>query len=389
MSTSQQVPTKARKLRIAISINSTWNFLNFRAGLIRHLVAKGHEVIAIAPADENVGALENLGCRFVDCRIASKSINPFEDIALEARYRRILSAEQPDAFLGFTIKPNVYGSLAAHRLGIPVINNVSGLGTAFIRDNWLQAVVARLYRAAFRRSKVVFFQNRDDREAFVAKRLVLPEQVQLLPGSGIDLDAFAPMRAAGPAHDGRCRFLFIGRLVHDKGLRELVAAARIVRQKRTAAQFRLLGFLDVANRTAVTRAEVDQWVAEGVVDYLGPTDDVRPHIARSDCVVLPSYREGTPRALLEAAAMAKPVVATDVPGCRQAVDDGETGFLCRARDADDLADKLIAIIDLGAARRQEMGAAGRRKVEREFAEQRVIDAYLRALDDCLGVQGDA
>jgi glycosyltransferase involved in cell wall biosynthesis len=180
-----------------------------------------------------------------------------------------------------------------------------------------------------------------------------------------------------------CRFLLIARLVFDKGIREYVEAARIVRAVRPNASFNLLGFLDVENRTAVTRADIDRWVADSVIDYLGHADDVRPHIVAADCIVLPSYREGTPRTLLEAAAMGKPIVATDVPGCREVLDHKETGLLCDARDANDLAQKMIEIIDMGADRRRAMGLAGRAKMERQFDERLVIDAYINVLRSIL------
>ncbi len=173
----------------------------------------------------------------------------------------------------------------------------------------------------------------------------------------------------------------------DKGVREYVDAARIVGRARPEARFAILGFLDVANRTAVTRAEIDHWIGEGIVDYLGHSDDVRRHVSAADCVVLPSYREGTPRTLLEAAAMGKPVIATDVPGCREVVDDGESGLLCRVRDAEDLAGKMIAMVDMGDARRQVMGAAGRKKMEATFDERFVIDAYRNEIRKCLAARG--
>lgn len=377
-----------KKPRVAISINMAWNIANFRAGLIRALIAEGYEVVAIAPPDAHVGRLEAMGCRFVPLPMDNKGANPARDAALFARYLAILRRERPDAYLGYTIKPNIYGSLAAQALGVPVINNVSGLGTAFIRDGWMTRVVKLLYRAAFARSRCVFFQNEDDRALFLAARLVRKERTRLVPGSGIDLDRFAPKPEAQRA-SRNVTFLLIARLIYDKGVREYVDAARIVREHRPDAQFRLLGFVDVDNRTAVTRADVDAWSAEGLVHYLGNADDVRPHIEAADCVVLPSYREGTPRTLLEAAAMAKPLIATDVPGCREVVGDNENGLLCRVRDAQDLAAKMIAMIDMAPEAREQMGRAGRAKMERQFDERLVIEAYLDALRERLGVRTPA
>ena len=322
-------------LRIVISINCAWNIFNFRAGLVRTLLAKGHEVIAIAPRDAYAERLVGMGCRFIPIEMNNKGTNPIADAALFSRYLAILRREKPDAFLGYTIKPNIYGSLAAQACGIPVINNVSGLGTAFIRENWLTSVVKNLYRTALARSRVVFFQNEDDRFLFVQQKLVAAGRTCLLPGSGVDLEHFRPSARKG-SHDSGIKFLLIARLLYDKGVGEYVEAARILKARHPEMRCALLGFLDVENRTAVSRDEVDNWEREGIIEYLGVSDDVRPHIAAADCVVLPSYREGTPRTLLEAAAMAKPIVATDVPGCREVVEHGRTGFLCQVRDAKDL-----------------------------------------------------
>lgn len=362
---------------IAISINTAWNIANFRTGLIQALQAEGWKVLAIAPPDKHVEKIEALGCRFIPLQIDSEGSNPFDDAKLFLNYFQVLQRERPSAFLGYTIKPNIYGSLAAHALRIPVINNVSGLGTAFIRNSWLTSVVKGLYRLALRRSDTVFFQNCDDRQLFIDQRLVPPERTALVPGSGIDLRHFRPI--SRPPTNAGTHFLLIARLLYDKGVGEYVEAARRVRETHRDTTFALLGFLDARNRTAISRDDIESWVAEGVIEYLGTADDVRPYIAEADCIVLPSYREGTPRTLLEAAAMAKPSIATDVPGCRQVVEDGHNGFLCRVRDADDLALALIKFVQLSPKERAKMGQAGRAKVEREFDEQLVVAAYIGRL----------
>lgn len=363
-------------MRLLLSANAAWNLANFRAGLIAALTRAGHEVVAAAPPDRGVGRLEALGARFVPLAMDSKGMDPVRDLGLLARYLRLFAAERPDAFLGWTVKPNVYGTLAARRHRVPAINNVSGLGTAFIREGLLTTVVAALYRAAFARSAAVFFQNGDDRALFLARRIVAADRTAVLPGSGVDLSRFAA--AARPGADG-ATFLLVARLLRDKGIVEYVEAARLLRRRHPAARFQLLGVQDAPNRTAIPRADVAAWVAEGVVEYLGATDDVRPFIAAADCVVLPSYREGTPRTLLEAAAMGTPLVATDVPGCREVVADGRNGFLCRARDGADLARALDAFLSLGGPARAAMGRESRRLVEARFDETIVIAAYERAI----------
>lgn len=365
---------------VVISINAAWNVYNFRRGLIAALRKHGWRVVALAPPDHYAPRLAELGAEFVPIAMDKKGVSPLRDLRLLADYRRALKRIRPDIFLGFTAKPNVYGSLAAHALGIPVINNVSGLGTAFIREGLLTRIVSGLYRLAFRRSATVFFQNAEDQAMFVERGLVAAAGARLLPGSGIDLARFRP---APPRQSGGFVFLLAARLLWDKGIGEYVEAARRVRREAPQARFRLLGFLDAENRTAVPRGDVERWADEGVIEYLGHADDVRSHIAAADCVVLPSYREGLPRVLLEGAATARPLIATDVPGCRQVVRDGENGFLCAVRDPASLAAAMLRMIRLPAAERARLGEAARHRIEAEFDERIAIESYLEAIEAAL------
>ena len=365
---------------IVISINASWNIVNFRLGLIRALQEAGYRVTALAPPDGHSHRFAQLGIGYAPIHIDRKGLSPFADLILLWRYWRTLRRLRPDIFLGYTAKPNVYGSLAAQALGIPVINNVSGLGTAFIREGLLTRLVSILYKWAFRRSATVFFQNPEDRDLFLARHLVSPQQARLLPGSGIDLDHFSPLPQA-PANRAGFVFLLVARMLWDKGVGEYVEAARKVRAAHPDARFQLLGFLDADNRTAVPRSDVECWVAEGIVEYLGETEDVRPFIAAADCVVLPSYREGLPRTLLEAAAMARPLIATDVPGCRHVVAQRVNGLLCAARDSESLADAMLEMIAAPAELRRQWGDAGRSRVESEYDERIAIAHYLDAIAD--------
>lgn len=366
--------------KVVIALNTAWNLLNFRSGLIRALVAAGYEVVAVAPPDEYAERLSTLGCRFVPLPMDNQGTHPLRDLLLLLRFFWLMRFEVPDVYLGYTVKPNVYGSLAARALGIPVVNNIAGLGAVFIMGGWLNQLVKGLYRVALSRSRKVFFQNDDDRQLFITKRLVPEDVTDLLPGSGIDLAKFspAPLPAKAPV-----RFLLIARMLWDKGVGEFVEAARLLKQRGVDAEFCLLGFLDVQNPAAIPRQQMTNWVAEGAVRYLGVSDNVREEIAQADCVVLPSYREGTPRTLLEAAAMARPIVTTDAVGCREVVDDGINGYLCKPKDASDLADKMEWIVSISHAQRETMGLRGREKVEREFDEQIVIDKYLSAIAEVL------
>jgi len=365
--------------KVVIAANTAWYLANFRLNLARVLQEAGYEVVAVAPSGEDATRLEAAGVRFVPVAMDNSGTNPLADSALLLRLLRVLLRERPAVYLGYTVKPNVYGGLACRTLGIPSVHNVAGLGTTFINDTWLTRLVRGLYRVGLGGAARVFFQNPDDMAHFVDQGLVAAARAERLPGSGVDTERFAPVPDASAG--GPFRFLLLSRLLWDKGIGEYVEACRRLRAEGRAVECRLLGFLGVDNRTAIDRETVDGWEAEGVVRYLGSTDDVRPMLAGADCVVLPSYyREGVPRSLLEAASMARPVITTDTVGCREVVNDGVNGFLCRPRDADDLASSMRRMMDLPAEARAEMGQRGREKVVREFDERIVIRKYLEVID---------
>lgn len=362
-------------MRVAVASNTAWYLWNFRLNLMQALQAAGHEVVAVAPEDAYAARLVEAGIDFESVPISGGGINPLVELRSVLGLRRMLRGRRIELILSYTPKGNLYSALAALSCGVEFAPNVSGLGRAFIRRSPITLVAHALYRLSFGRATRVFFQNKDDMALFVEQRLAPADRCERLPGSGVDLARFKPMAVPARCADAPA-FLLVARLLWDKGVGEFAEAARIVRARYPNAQFRLLGFLDVANPSAISRAQVDTWVAEGLVTYLGATDDVRPFLTDADCVVLPSYREGVPRTLLEAAATARPVVTTDAPGCRDTVVDGETGFLCRARDARDLADKLITFVALSPAARETMGRRARAFVEAHFDERQVLKRYV-------------
>ncbi|KVD90147.1 glycosyl transferase [Burkholderia ubonensis] len=370
-------------LRIVLVCNTAWAIYTYRHGLIRTLVARGAEVIVAAPRDRTVPLLEQMGCRYVPLSVASKGTSPREDLGTLAALYRHYRALRPHLVFHYTIKPNIYGSVAAWLARVPSVAVTTGLGYVFIQKSRAASIAKRLYRFAFRFPREVWFLNRDDLATFSDERLLAhPERARLLHGEGVDLEQFAP--APLPAGDAPV-FILIGRLLWDKGVREYVEAARVVRAQHPRARFQLLGPLGVDNPSAIGRDDVDAWVREGIVEYLGEAHDVRPHIATADCVVLPSYREGVPRTLMEASAMGRPIVATDVPGCRDVVADGDTGLLCRVRDSASLAERLAQMIALGPDGRAAMGRRGRQKVVAEFDEQKVVERYTITIRALTGV----
>jgi glycosyltransferase involved in cell wall biosynthesis len=375
---------QVRQKTVGIVINTSWNIYNFRLGLLKALQAEGYRIVCIAPRDEYSQKLQALGFEYREIRINNKGTNPFEDAKLVYDFYRLYAELRPDVLLHYTIKPNIYGSVAAGRLGIPVISNISGLGTVFLSDTLSSKIAKLLYKVALRVPKKVFFQNGQDRELFIRSGLVKAEKTGLLPGSGIDTEMFRPK--AERAADGTLRFLFIARLVRDKGIAEYVEAAKRIqnsefRSQNPAPRFLILGAYYLGNPTAITEMQMQAWEEERTVTYLGTSDHVASVIADADCVVLPSYREGLSRVLLEAAAMAKPIITTDVPGCHEVVDDGVNGYLCRAKDAVSLAEAMQKIIDLSEEQRREMGQKGREKVVAEFDERIVIGQYRHAIDE--------
>ena len=370
-------------LNILIVSNTSWYLHNFRLGLIKLLLERGYEVCTLSPKDESSANLQDAGCRHIHLEMDNKGLNPISDLVMKRRLSKLYGEISPNLILHYTIKPVIYGSLAAAKLGIPFINNVTGLGTAFIKTNWLTWLVKGLYRLSQKNADRVLFQNADDRELFVSERLI-PENVpqEVIPGTGIDTDYFSPQPYP---ESNSITFLLIARMLWDKGVGEFVEAGRQIKSEFNDVRFQLLGFLDVSNRTAISREQMQIWTEEGIIEYLGETNDVRPYICNVDCVVLPSYREGLPRTLLEAASRGGPIIATDVTGCRGVVDHGVNGYLCKEKDANDLAEKMRDVIKLSCHDRKKMGLKGRKKMEDNFNEKIIVEKIVNRIENVLNV----
>lgn len=370
--------TPQRRLVVMLVANQAWNLVNYRTGLIRALRSDGFDIIAVAPPDPVMEArLADMGCRFAALPLDAKGLSPGGELRTCWALFRLMRRYRPAAVLSWTIKANLWGALSARLNRIPAIANVSGLGIAHDGPWLLQKLSAALYRVCLASAGTVFFQNSADRGELVDAGLVREDQAALLPGSGVDVKYFSPRAGERPSSR---RYILIARLLAPKGVREFVAAARALKPELPDLTFCLAGFLDVANQSAISKAEVDQWVAEGVVEYHPAVDDVRPLLQNAEAVVLPSYyREGLSRGLLEAAAMARPIITTDLPGCREAVENGVTGFLCKARDTGSLADAIRKMALLSPTEWAAFGLAGRARIEAAFTEDVVIDRYRQAL----------
>lgn len=332
----------------------------------------------LSPKDDySQKLIRDLGCEWLPLVMDNKGSNPFKDAGLVFQFWRYYRRLKPVAALHFTIKNNVYGTWAARSLGVPAINNVSGLGTAFIRNGLVPAIVRLLYKTSQPFAHRVFCQNEEDFAHLVDAGLVAQQRLELLPGSGVDLDRFHP--ALREKHTGPLRFLYAGRMLADKGLNELIAAVCAINANGVRCSLWLSGFADVENVSAISGQQLKAWAEHPYIDWLGSSDSMEEVYAAVDCVVLPSYREGMPRSLLEAGAMGLPVVATDVPGCRNIVEDGFNGVLCEARNTESLRAALLKMLQMTHEERAVMGENGRGLVSREYDEKLVVDAAVRAV----------
>jgi len=364
-------------MKIVILVNTAWNIYNFRLNLARGLKENGHHVILVAPKDD-YSQLLSKEFEYHPVEISNKGTCPKEDIKLIYQLYQLYKKIAPDVVLHYTIKPNIYGNIACRLQGIPTINNISGLGTVFIKKSFITIIAKWLYRYSLSSSFKVFFQNQDDMNIFLNKKLVKKEISALLPGSGIDLEKFQPIERR--ENNDSFKFLLIARLLWDKGIAEYIDAVRIVKKRNKNSQFFIIGAIWEENLTAISKEEVELWEKEGIITYLGTTDNIKDEIAKVDCVILPSYREGTPRTLLEAAAMEKPIITTNVPGCRDVVEDGVNGYLCNVKDANDLAIKMENLLNLPKEEQDKMGKRGRLKMIKEFKESIVINKYLETIN---------
>ncbi|MCP4520915.1 MAG: glycosyltransferase family 4 protein [Cytophagales bacterium] len=363
-------------MKIGIVINTSWNIYNFRMGLVKAFQAKGYQVVAIAPKDDYSSKLEEAGCEYYPIEMQNKGANPIKDFLLIRQFKKIYKEAKLDIVLQYTIKPNIYGTIAANQLKIPSVNNVSGLGTVFLHDNLVSKIAKALYRYAFRYPQRVFFQNNDDKQLFLDLDLVKEEKTGLLAGSGINTKTFLPQTYP----TGTFTFLLVARLLYDKGIREYIEAIRFLKKEGINAQFLLCGFYDLASNLGVKPDEVSSWETEGIIHFLGKTDDIQETMKNVHCVVLPSYREGTPKTLIEASALRKVIVTTDVPGCREVVDHGINGYLCEVKNSVDLAEKMKQVTELSLDDYLQMADNSRKIAENKFDERFVIEKYLKEVE---------
>lgn len=367
------------KKKIALIENHELGVYSIRHELVVEL-SKRYEITVLTEVDDSFknGDLEGI-VKFVD--VGKSVLNPLSAVKYNSKLHAALKELKPDVCLTFTIRPAIYGNIVTRKLNIPTISTITGTGPLF-ESNSISYIAARqLYKRVLKKTKFVFFPNFDDLDGFIERKYIRKEQAKRVPGSGVNYDKFTPLPTTR-SNDGKFIFLYISRLVKDKGVMEFVESASLLKENYPHAEFHIIGPLWGGNKKSltVTAEELNRWIEKKWIVYHDKQKDVRPFMADADCVVMPSYREGMSNVLLEAASMARPLIATNVTGCRDIVDDGVNGFLCNVRDGKDLAEKMKKMMNLSAAEREKMGAKGRDKMIREFDKKIVVKTYIEAID---------
>lgn len=357
-------------MKILIATNHSYMLYRFRRELVETLM-QAHEVILSMPFVGHEEEFQAMGLRCIRTDLDRRSINPVKDLHLIGEYRKILGEVKPDLVMTYSIKPNVYLGGLCKKQNIPYVTNVQGLGTAFEKPV-LSTLVSRMYRSALRRARTVFFENQENAEFFREKKIVSPRQITVLPGAGINLEEYpeVPM-----AEDSICRFLFVGRIMKEKGVDEFFSAAQTLKAEfGEKVAFDVVGFYEDAYKE-----QVDQLVADGVVRFHGFQTNVHPFYEATDCVVLPSYHEGMSNVLLEGAATGRALITSDIPGCREAVEDGVSGYLCPAKDAERLTQAMRTFAEQSFRQQSDMGRRGRQLVEQRFDKKQVVARTIAAM----------
>lgn len=368
--------------KIVISANTSWYIYNFRKNTIVKLQDAGMEVIVIAPKDEYSMKLCELGAKFLHLEMNPTSTSLVGEMKVCFLLYKLLKKTDCDLLLNFTPKNNIYGGIAAKLCGIPFINNISGMGRVFVGRSITSLLVSSLYKLTQKFADTVFFQNEDDMRFFIKNSIVCKKHAELLPGSGVDLDFF---KSEHIKKDNIFRFLMISRIIREKGIYEFAESAKNLKKfYQDKVEFILAGKIKDDVESEAYSDQIRLWTDCGFIKYIGMVDNVKELIDSVDCVVLPSYyREGTPKSLLEASSMSKPIITTDNIGCREALIDGVTGFLCIPKSPDSLSSAMDNVLRMDPVEISKMGAEGREFMRKKFNESIVIEKYIDAINRSL------
>lgn len=358
--------------RVLFLVNHDVVIYNFRLELVEELIKMGHEVVISCPNGERINDLVKLGAKYIETKINRHSVNPFVDYSLLRHYKRIIKNEKPDIIFSYTIKPNIFGSIAAHHYCVPFVANITGLGTALENQGIRQKLLVLMYRKAFRNIQTVFFQNSDNQLFFEKHKIALGKH-KLLPGSGVNLGRFSIQKYPT---DGTLVFVFVGRIMKEKGIDYFLETAKYIKSKYKNCEFHVFGFIEKEYQ-----GKLNEYAANGIVQYHGMVRNMFDVYGMAHCLVFPSfYPEGISNVLLEAASSGRPAITTDRPGCRETVDDNATGFIVPIKNQDALNDAVERFLLLPYSAKMQMGIAARKKVEKEFDRNIIVKKYIEEIN---------
>ena len=359
-------------MKVLVLANNDGGLYRFRKELLAALIADGHSVYISIPYGDRVDALKVMGCTYIETDVDRRGINPVTDLKLFFAYTKIIRDIKPDMVITYTIKPNIYGGFAARLAKTPYAVNITGLGSAFEKGGLLRKLVTVMYKVACRKAKVVYFENTGNKELFVAERIVKESRTCVLTGAGVNLEDF-PYQAY-PTETEPVKFLFTGRVMQEKGVDELIAAMRSLRQEGQNCTLDILGGYEENYLETIRQCE-----AEGWLKYHGFQPDVIPYVAACHCFVLPSWHEGMANVNLESAAMGRPLITSNIYGCKEAVIEGESGYLAEAKDCQSLYEAMKRFVALPSEQRCAMGEAGRKHMQTNFDKKVVVARTLERL----------
>nr|WP_282020667.1 glycosyltransferase family 4 protein [Planomicrobium okeanokoites] len=361
---------KERKKVLIFANNDIWLY-KLRKEIVLELLKEGYEVVLSSPNGDYIQTMVNWGCSFIETKVDRRGTNPLKDLQLFVSYLKVLKKVKPDIVLTYTIKPNLYGGLACRILSIPYINNITGLGSGFSKNPILKFIITSLYKFSLRKSTSVFFQNTEDMKTLIDSKIVTGP-AQLIPGSGVNLQEYE-MKAFPKEEDAS--FIFIGRIMKDKGIDQYLEAAKAIKMKYPKTTFRIVGFIEETQPHY--RNLIKEYEEKGYISFLGFQADVKPFIEKSHCLVQPSHGgEGMSNVLLETAATGRALIASDIPGCRETIEEGRNGYVFKPKNSQSLVEKIETYITLSPSEKKQMGLNSRLKIEKQFDRDIVVKAYL-------------
>lgn len=357
-------------MKVMILTNNDVGLYQFRKELIEKLL-KQHEVVISLPDGDFIKSLEDIGCKYIDTSVDRRGINPVTDLKLFSEYRRLLKQEKPDLVITYTIKPNVYGGFACRIARIPYVVNITGLGTAFENGGLLKKLVIILYKMACKKARIIFFENEENRQIFIKEKIVKESQTHRLNGAGVNLDKY---QVTEYPEEDKVKFLFMGRVMAEKGIDELFEAMKKLIADGVDCELNVLGGYEEDYK-----AKIREYEEKGWLHYYGYQKDVRPFIEKCHCFVLPSWHEGMANTNLECAASGRPIITSNIPGCKEAIKNGISGFLCEPKNADSLYEAMKKMIGMSWEERKKMGQEGRNHMEEVFDKRKVVEETISAI----------